>query len=181
VEAARGPNPLQLSVRYSHVGGGNPLLNASPLFAGSGLAPEISTRVPLRQTGELTAEKRLLLAKLNKLERELEQLEDDIRAQVTETQIRYESTRDDIAIARKRLDLDAEREQVTAARLRAGLETAASLAAAKDARDRGARELARLEYSGQSTLATLFSLCGIRNQPAEKQEMLIAALSSPGR
>ena len=40
----------------------------------------------------------------------------------------------------------------------------------------GTIDLARLEYNGQSTLATLFSLCGIRNQPVEKQETLIAAL-----
>src|SRR5262249_11879879 len=75
VDAARGSNPFQLSVRYSRVGQQG-LLNSNPSFAGSGLLPEISARLPLKDNGELKAEKRLLLLKLDKLEREMEDLEE---------------------------------------------------------------------------------------------------------
>jgi len=174
VDAANRPNPAQLSVRYSRLGRTDALGIGNGLIAGSGLQPELSLRFGMREGAELSAEKQLLLRKLDKLDSELEELEREIRRQITVTQIRFQASRDEITIARKRLSLAAEYRRIAATRYRANLEGAAYLSAAEDGERRAAMELARHEYSGKSSLATLLSICGLRGQPVDRQELLVA-------
>src|SRR4029077_2676304 len=107
-------------------------------------------------------------------EREMEDLEEEMKTQITEIQVRFQSTRDDLEIARKRLALSNAHQKVAAARYRAGLEGLTYLASAEEAQRQSALELSKLEYSGRTTLATLLSVCGLRGQPLEKQQLLIA-------
>ncbi len=177
IDGVREPRGLQFRLRYSHLGqGGVGPGGGNYLLGGHILQPEISARIPIKDNGAFAAEKRLLHAKLARLEREASDAEQEIRAEIAEVQIRFESVRDELSVARSRLALAAENRKVAAARHRAGLEGPASLSAAEEGERRAGVELVRLEYAGKSNLAALLSICGLAGQEGGKQEMLVARL-----
>ena len=177
VDGVRQPRGLQFGLRYSYLGqSGTGPGGGGYLLGGHILQPEISARIPIRDNGAFGAEKRLLHAKLARLEREVSDAEQEIRAAIAEVQIRFESARDELSVARSRLALAAENRKVVAARHRAGLEGPASLSAAEEGERRAGVELVRLEYAGKSNLAALLSICGLAGREGGKQDMLVARI-----
>jgi hypothetical protein len=170
VEGVRAPRLLQFSVGYSRygrqVGGGQ------SGFPAQGLESDISIR--LSGNKDFLAEKRLLLARINKLERELDEFDQATRLQIAETRIRFQSQRDELMAARQRLALAAELRLVVAARKGAGLEQASALASARTQERNAGLDLLRVEYETKSALASLLQLCGLRWMGRQGQDMLAA-------
>jgi outer membrane protein TolC len=121
------------------------------------------------------AGKYMLELKLRQVEREIENLENDVRAQVAEMRIRYQAGHDEIPAAERRLALANEYRKAIAARQAAGLETSVQLAAAEAAEHNAVMGLARLESLERLDFAVLVSICGLRNQPDGVRQLLLAS------
>ncbi|MEP6536332.1 MAG: hypothetical protein ABJF23_13480 [Bryobacteraceae bacterium] len=174
VESAHRPKGFQFGLRYSYLGQqSSGVAGSGYLLGGNSLLPEISARITLKDSGEFDAEKQLLRLRISRVNREWQELEQEIRARISEIQAGFESWRDDMQSARRRLALSREYRGITAARQRAGLETLASLHSVEDNERRAGMDVARLEYEGGSKLAAILSLCGLKNMPVARQELLL--------
>ncbi|HZO54989.1 MAG TPA: TolC family protein [Bryobacteraceae bacterium] len=145
VEAARAASGLQLAVGGAHH------LSAAAFNAG----------------------KSHVLAKLDKLDREMEELAMEIREQVAQMKMRFESQRSQLTIAKKRLTLSRQQAQAAAVRYRAGLENVSFRDAAETAELQSRAFYLRLEQDSRLSLAALMSVCGIRSEPPARRYALV--------
>ena len=114
-----------------------------------------------------------VLAKLDKLDREMEELAMEIREQVAQMKTRFETQRSQLAIAKKRLALSRQQAQAAATRYRAGLESVSFRDAAENAEMQSRAFYVRLEQESRLSLAALISVCGIRSEPPARRYALV--------
>jgi outer membrane protein TolC len=145
----------------------------SPLSAGTWLQPEISARVPLGKNSPYEAEKQLLQLKLKRLELSLDEMEAQIRAEVSAMRVHYESSVAEAPAARQALALAQEYRKVIAARWQAGLETVAALNAAQESEHVAQVHVVSLEHAARSSFAAMLSLCGLNPQPLPARSQLL--------
>ena len=173
VEAARKPGAFQFGLRYSYLGQQSSGVSGSGyLLGGHSVLPEVSARISLRDSGEFNAEKQVLLLRISRLNQEAQEIEQEIRARISDIQASFESWRDEIQWARRRLALSSEHRGITAARQRAGLESTASLRSVEDNERRAGMEVVQLEFEGTSKIAAILSICGLQDTPSARQELL---------
>jgi outer membrane protein TolC len=120
----------------------------------------------------------MVLAKLKKLDREKEELEIDMRDQVAQMKLRFESQRNQLAVAKRRLALTRELSQAATARYKAGLEPVSSRDSAESAEFHAVAAYQRLDGESRFTLAALMSVCGLRPDESTQQFALISEPSS---
>ncbi len=145
VEALHAPSAIQLMV-----GGGQNLSSAA-----------------------FEAGRTMVLAKLDRLDREKAELYTEMRDQVAQMKLRFETQRNQLAIAKRRLSLSREHSQVAAARYRAGLEVAGFRDSAETAELQAAASYRRLDGESRFTLAALMSVCGLSSAASTKQYALL--------
>ncbi|MGH9719578.1 MAG: TolC family protein, partial [Bryobacteraceae bacterium] len=175
VRGSRPSRGFQFSMRYFNNGQGLGRAGNGAYFLGQGLLPEIAATLPLKHNDEFSAHQQLLLLKLDRLERELEEIERGIQLQIAEVHQQFQSAREEFRIARQRLAIAAEIRTVVLARYKAGLEGPASLDDAEYAERRADAEVIRVEYAGKLSLAQLLTVCGLRDDSLKRVETLFAA------
>ena len=98
----------------------------------------------------------------------------EIREQVAQMKMRFESQRSQLTIAKKRLALSRQQAQAAAVRYRAGLENVSFRDAAETAELQSRAFYLRLEQESRLSLAALMSVCGIRSEPPARRYALVS-------
>jgi hypothetical protein len=129
-------------------------------------------RIVLKGNGAFDAEKRLLGQKLRRLESQGDELKLRIRSRIAEVRIRLDSLRDQLALAKKRQVLAEEQALATQIRLNAGLASPTDLRQIREIERQAEVELARLQYEGDTSVASLVAVVGLRDKPLELQKLV---------
>lgn len=163
-----GPTVLDsVSTGYSYLANGergtaNP--TQTNLIGGHVGQLGIGLSIPLRQTGEKTAEKELLEARIRALELEARAMEDQLRSDLLSMRSVAAAATERVELATRRLELSRQKRKIVVTRVRNGLAAFASEAGAEEADRQAEAALLQAECERKNSLFLLMVLCGLQER-----------------
>jgi len=153
---------------------GDPMgITKNYLSGGNFLHPTISWKVSLRDTGEHAAEAGMLKAKLDKLEADLDDLEQFVRGELGILQVLEQSASERISVAEKKVELASRSKGIIELRFQKGLAHITDVIVAEQQERRVRSNLARLRYEHDAGRFTLLVLTG-NDTPETLQAMRVS-------
>jgi hypothetical protein len=172
-----GPQLFSLTYSRIHNSAGSAIGSSNNLLGGNMLSPEIAWSAVLRDNGQAACERRLLEAKLRKVEQELELMEEELRAEVASQRQRVTAAAKKLVLARRRAELAARTRTLVAARFQLALESEAALYAAEQEEQAARSQVARAAAEASAGYFAVLAACGIQSLPFSERSRLLYAVA----
>jgi hypothetical protein len=139
------------------------------------ISPQLSWSAVLRDNGQAGAERRLLEARVRKLEQELDLMEEETRTEIESLRLRVTVAARKLALARRRADLAARNRTLIAARFEHSLESPAALFQAEQEEIAARAQVTRAVSEASAGYFTVLAVCGLNDRPAVERTRLLFA------
>lgn len=168
--------PDVLTMGYYHVQESNKPVNASTpnyLLGGNTVRAEANWSVPLRNTGEHTAGREVLDAKLRSLELQLNVMREEVRNELAAIRILATASLEKLPVARQRMELLDRGRTMVATRALSGLTNSAAVFEAEQQAVRAQRGVSQAACDLKASTFLMLALAGIDDKPLAEQDRLL--------
>ncbi|MCL5743036.1 MAG: TolC family protein, partial [Acidobacteria bacterium] len=143
------------------------------LLGGNIVSPELAWNVPLRQSGERSANKALLDTKVRAVEMQLSAIQDDLRNEFETLRVLSTGYREKLLIARQKRDLSIEGMALASVRFQNGLGSPSSVSEAEKVALLAETDFVRTSYQLKAGVYSVLVLCGAHQQPVQQQARVL--------
>jgi outer membrane protein TolC len=168
-----------LQLGYSKLSESAGLRTGDTLLGGNIVHPAGTFTIPLRDTGERSAEHEAVMARLRRLDTEMAMIEQEISTELANTRIKAEADAERLGIARQRLELAEKARALVTARFENGLTGPDAVFAAEQFESLARLQAIEAGYASAASRQSIVMLCGLSQMPPSERHVVFTANARP--